>query len=234
MMVLANKTTISTQGLLKSAGEAFVNATQNGQQLRLRPGFSTIQFNASTYTQPMSFYIGQLDATNFDNVTWEQQTNVPNTMSNFTCSQDSVIGSIVFVDNSGTIPVCDTLYTFPLDSFGWINCDYVANSGTYPATLALQTQQGFDNKNTNIYLVFKNMNAVGQMTHYVDGQFISDAIHGNLNMPIGEPLTIVAIGYKDGKTYSAFKETTLSANSTVSITLTETTKAAYEAAVKNL
>lgn len=229
-MVLANKTTVSTQGLLESSGEAYINATQNGQKLRLRAGTSKIQFAASSMNKPMNFFTGNIDADNMGEVTWVLNDSIPTDTAEVDCSCDTV--ATVYVDNNTSM--WDTLYTFPLDTMGWINCDYIMNAGIYPAALKLTTSEGFDNTNTRVYLVFKNRNSVGNMNYYADGAFVTDAIHGYDNIPVGEQMTIIAVGYKDDKLYSAFKTITLSASNNESLSLTETTSAAFETAVKNL
>lgn len=232
-MVLANKTTMSPDGLLESRGETYINATQNGQQLRLRSGYSTVFFNGSSYTKPMNLYSGAQNSSDFNNVTWNLNTVIQPTNANFDCSYDSS-NSTTHIDTNGNAALCDTLYSFPLDSFGWINCDYVASSGSYPASLTVQTPDGFDNTNTRIYLVFTNINTVGVLNHYAGGKFVSDAIHGTGNIPVGEQLTIVALGYKDGGWYSSFKALTLNASNTETLTFAPTTIAAYTQAVNNL
>lgn len=46
--------------------------------------------------------------------------------------------------------------------------------------------------------------------------------------PVGLPCTVVAIGVKDGKVYSSFTPITISANQTVSFSMSETTTADFK------
>jgi len=231
-MVLANKPTISPDGLLMSSGEAYVNATQNGQQLRLRQGYSIIQFNGNSFSQPMNLFRGTIDANNFNAVSWDLVPSVSTTNANIDCANDSM-GTVVYVNNNNGIPTCDTLYTFPLDSFGWMNCDYFMNqSYTNLTPVTLNVPEGYDETNTVVYVVFSSLNIVTS-AHY-DNTIQAFAINNGYQVPIGMQATVVALRYMNNEFWSAIQPVTFSANHTETLTFTQTTVAEYTAAVTAL
>lgn len=225
-MVLANKTTTSNQGILDSRGEVYVNATQNGQQLRLRPGYSVIQFAGRSYNEPMNIYFGTVSGSQGD-VMWSLGANVNPVTPNLDCSYDS-INPPVFID-SATVAICDTLYSFQFDSLGWINCDYFYSyPNTTPLTVTLP--QGYDNTNTTAYLVFSTINSVARFP-YANGSF---QLQGGYNVPVGMEATIVALAYVNGQWQSSFTPITIVNNHSESITFTPTTIEAYTTQVNAL
>ena len=90
-------------------------------------------------------------------------------------------------------------YLFSAAQLGWINCDRFINSSEPLITFAVSE----DDANMDIKLVFKNKRSVLAGEKYgAQTKFRS--------VPQNEPVTIVAIKQRDGTTYLASQETTLS------------------------
>ncbi len=81
---------------------------------------------------------------------------------------------------------------------------------------------------TNLYLIFSSVNTVIRINSFVNNPFIYQYA------PTGLNCTLVAIGYKDGKLYSALKPIAIANNTNVSFTLSETTDQAFKDAVNAL
>ncbi len=228
-MVLANKTTGGTEGLLDSRGEAYINYTQNGTQLRLRAGYGVIYFNSHSNSEPMNIYTGRTNG-NLADITWDKNTTVAPTTSYFTCVYDTTTQP-VWVDSS-TMALCDTLYSFPMDTLHWNNCDYFVEMN-YPnlTDLTMGIPSGYDNNNTTVYVVFKPINSVFRVVNFANQSFILDNIY---KVPVNMQATIVALNYHNGGWYSCFKDITISAHDVETLTFTPTTIADYVALVNSL
>lgn len=232
-MILANKTTMASDGLLESRGEVYVNATQNGRPLRIRSGYAKIQFEATDYNKPMKLFAGTVSATTND-VTWTVNSVVPVSNSNLGCSIASTYPFPPAYLYGADSAICDTLHTFPLDSFGWINCDYFMRDiyTSVPVTdVTINVPSGYDKTNTNVYVVFSNINAVMSVHNYSSGAFI---MLGGYQVPIGMQATIVALNYHSGSWYSSFTSVTFVNNHVVNLTFAPTTIAVYTAKVNAL
>lgn len=228
-MILGNKLPMSNQGLLDSRGEVFMNATQNGQQLRIRPGYASVQFEARAYNQPMNIFIGTTSG-DLNDVSWSLNTNIAPANGFYGCSYDS-INPPTYIDTAATADICDTLHTFPLDSFGWINCDYFLRSTYSPLTdLTINVPSGYDDNNTKVYVVFSTINSVAGVW-YNNGAF---TLSGGYQVPVGVQATIVALGYFNGGWQSSFTPITITSNHTETINFAPTTIADYVAQVNAL
>ena len=229
-MVLGNKVTMSTQGLLESRGEVYVNATKNGQQLRIRQGYATIQFAGNSFNQPMGLFTGTVSG-DLNDVNWTQNMTIAPTNAFQGCSYDSV-NPPQFIDSAGNASICDTLYTFPIDSFGWINCDYFMRDNYGALTnLTINVPSGYDNTNTKVYVVFTTINSVASVYSYTNGAFL---LSGGYQVPVGLQATIVALAYNNGQWYSSFTPITITNNHVASLSFSATTIAGYVAQVSTL
>lgn len=228
-MVLSNKLPVSPQGLLDSRGEVYINATQNGQQLRLRQGYAAIQFEGRNYNDPMNLFMAT-DSSSGD-LSWNQVTVTPDNPG-FTCSYDSM-NPPVYIDTATVSDICDTLYTFPLDGLGWINCDYFMNQ-QYGAltTVTANVPAGYTADNTVTYVVFTTVNSAAKF--WYDANTTAFTLGGGYQVPIGLQATIVSLSYQQDGWYSAIQPVTFTANHTLTLTYAPTTIADYEAAVNAL
>lgn len=236
-MVLANKTTMASDGLLESRGEVYVNATKDGQPLRLRAGYAKIQFMATDYNKPMNLFTGAVSAATGD-VLWTVNSLLPPSNSLVGCTNHPWSGYSyfppVYVDSLTNPSICDTLHIFPLDSFGWVNCDYFMRdiyAGVPTTDVTINVPSGFDNTNTNLYVVFTTINTVMSVDNYSSGAF---SLISGFQVPIGMQATIVALNYHSGSWYSSITPVTFVNNHVVNLTFATTTIAAYTAQVNAL
>jgi hypothetical protein len=94
-------------------------------------------------------------------------------------------------------------YNFKLENLGWINCDYFRN---YPAgrmtEFTMVPELNFDNEFSYSMIVFKNNNVAMQCW----------SENGNIKtqkIPLGEQVTVVSIGVKEGKAFTCVKDITI-------------------------
>jgi hypothetical protein len=208
-MVLLNKTTTSNGVLLESGGELKIEAFQNGQKLGFNSAVS-ISINMPTYnpTEPFtSNFIGTLTST----------------------------GDVNWIVDQGSEWVLDSSNTFTMnfngDSIGWINCDYFGAVGNNNV-ISVNVNEGFDASNTAVYFYFHDIYSVAPAVPNEDCECFKSYDSG---LPVGQLVTFIAISSKDGKVYTAFSApTALTLNHVETLTLVETTEAAYEAAVNAL
>ena len=91
-------------------------------------------------------------------------------------------------------------YVFYTSTLGWINCDQFLRDSRQLITYTIQTKQPAQ---YNIKLIFKRLNAIRKADSSGTQHFVS-------NLPIGEPITVVALKNKNGKNYYAIKDTVVS------------------------
>jgi hypothetical protein len=225
-MILGNKATMSADGPLDSRGEVYINATQNGQQLNLKPGSAIIQFEATAYNEPMSLFTGVVSG-DVENIMW---TPVDSSVvfPSFTTSVDTIadttpVPQVVFIDPMAN--VWDTLYTFPFTNFGWINCD---DFPAYPKTnMTVNIPSGYTSGNTILYVAFNSIRGV-MNANYSNNTFMC------YSAPIGQQATIVALNYHDGSWYSSFTPITITTNHVQTLSFSPTTIAEYTVQVNTL
>jgi len=118
------------------------------------------------------------------------------------------------------------LYQFksPVDSGTWSNSDNPSFFSAYTQTpLTIVPQDNINDYGTNVFLVFKNFASMVHVYNTVSNSFPYNYA------PQGLQCTVVALGIKGGKIYSAFVPITISANQVVHFTLSETTTSAFTA-----
>ncbi len=108
-------------------------------------------------------------------------------------------------------------FSMPVDSGTWSNSDNYLFFGSIPKTLITFSQlDDYMEYYTNVFLIFNDVNA---MIHiYPDG--MNFPYHF---APLGYACTMVAVGVKEGKLFSAFVPLTITSNMMVSFSLTQTT-----------
>jgi hypothetical protein len=106
-------------------------------------------------------------------------------------------------------------YNFSISSLGWINCDKFMNSRTQKVPFIVNTGNGFENEYFESFLIFKDFNGI------MAGSWQNGTITFP-NIPLGQKVSAVCIGVKDGKAYYAIKDLQVS-NDEVSLEMTETT-----------
>ncbi|MCX6243814.1 MAG: hypothetical protein NTU98_03840 [Bacteroidetes bacterium] len=189
---------------MKSAGMFFIKATQNNAGLDLNPG-KKIVIEQPLFGLPVdTAMIAMIQEGGQDSI---QGGWVPSPW-------DSLTGTL-----SGYV---FSLYRFrvPADSGTWCNSDN-PNYFTGPLThLILHPLDSVSVYNTDVFLIFKNVNSMVHV-YYNSTDFPYDYA------PLGLECTVVAVGVKGGKLYSSFTPITITANLTVNFSLTLTTTTAF-------
>jgi len=187
-MILSNATTTSNGVLLQSGGEIFLSASKNGQQLNINPAQPlTLLFPQDSSQSDMQLFTGAFEENN--NVAADSTLNWDPTGDTAT----------VVIDTTGGFYA--TYFSFPLDNFGWSNCDRFWNlSGGTDPQVKLPTD--FDQSNTVVYMVFDAERAAAQADMFSNGIF---RFHAGEHTPIGLQVTIIAIAKKDDQYYYAVK-----------------------------
>lgn len=211
-MITTNKPTMGLMGngdksLLISGGEFFINATQGGVQLEL-----TCPMNVNIPTsltnpggdQEMTLWNGVFDDNG--NLTWEE---IP---------EDPAGNGNIFVEGQGPSA---TYYAY-FDSFGWTNVDRFYSDPRPKTTILVDVPNGYDNTNSAVYLHYDGEgNALANLDTYDENTGLFSEHYGQI--PIGLACHIIFATESDGQWRYAIKGVTITANTTYSFTLSETT-----------
>lgn len=208
--LLSNKPTVSNGNLLSSGGQIFVSATQNGQQLsRVSNSQPTAYLPTSSPDASMSRFVGnQQDG---GAINW-LPANTAGLSNQVTIVQDSI-------EDYYWMDVLDSTYN-------WINCDRFMNaSGT---TVRISLPSGYATENALVFAYIKSENSLsGAYYSYQTGEFQAP-------LPLGQQVTIVALGNKSGQYYSTFHTTTVQVGMHPQLIMNSTTESAFRSAVKSL
>jgi hypothetical protein len=223
-MVLSDRPTVSNGQLLVSGGEIYIGATADGQQLELNDSTSILITLPADSIQPgMTLFTGAVDSSQFN---WTVVPGVVNTQQN---PADSIGGPNVW--STDTIPYFyynPSNYIFSISNLGWINCDRFYNApSTTTINISCNGVTITDNTNIKVYTIFKSINSVMQAwCSNTLGEYTVS------NLPVGEPVSIVAFYLKDGKEYVGITNVTISANLSTTLQLTEASEAEIVALIK--
>ncbi len=221
--LLNNMPTVSFGRQLVSGGAVSVKVSQNGQEVKpARNNLYRVRFQpATTVDNNMKLFEGKaIGRFQFD---WLPIASLPAQNSPMLKTwTDSTQGR----RTSG--------YELLLDRFSWISCHKLSGDSTAVTNkFCVALPDSFTNQNTNVFAVFKDINAVVALTG--DGktkQFcISSAYKG---LPIGKAINIISIATIKDRTYVGKKEATISANSVIQLLPILTTKAAAKELISNL
>lgn len=130
-------------------------------------------------------------------------------------------------------------FTFDFGSLGWVNCDIFYNNASPKTTVKVEvlnnpgTMASFHaySGETFVYFCAKGSNVVAQL-YTPDGPNKVKS-YDNM-MPIGSEGRMFAFSIKDGRYYYAAQEITISANQNLTLSLTESTETAVQAAINSL
>jgi hypothetical protein len=100
------------------------------------------------------------------------------------------------------ISLLENKYRFSLKKLGWINCDRFYNDAREKVDFTINL--GADPADFVVRLVFPRINAISGLS-----QQNGNSLFFN-ELPSGEPVTIIAIGARNGKTVGCFMKTTIS------------------------
>ena len=135
--------------------------------------------------------------------------------------------------------VTQAAFTFDFGNLGWINCDVFYNYSNPKTTVTVDVAnnpgtfasfRGFSGE-TFVFFCAKGSNVAAQL--YTPDGTGKVKSYDNM-MPIGSEGRMLSFSIKDGKFYYASQEITISANQNITLTLTETTEAAVQAAINSL
>jgi hypothetical protein len=203
-MVLSDRPTMSDGRLLISGGEIFISATANGQELQLDSNTNILIQLAQTtdLDSTMGLFTGSLDSTGFN---W--------TPVDIDSSRVAVRDTNWVRDTIPCFYYDPSHYIYAISTLGWINCDqfYTSTNNTNIHITCIGEPTA---NNTRVFIIFKDINAVGSIWVY-NSTFDSGLL------PVGEDVTLVALGLKDGKEYFAKKDIKISSDLNVSLDLTQ-------------
>lgn len=215
-MVLSERPTSSDGKLLISGGEIFINATANGQELQLAENTSILVELATTdLEEGMGLFTGSEEDSVFD---W---TPVPIDSSQVVVNDSNWVN-----DTIPTYYYDPSHYIFSTNRLQWINCDRFYYS-TNNANLSITCSGEPSINDTRVYLIFKDIHSVLQPSAY-------NSIFNAGDLPVGQEVTIVALGIKEGKEYFASKDITIDTDVTVNLDLMQSSESEIKAALENL
>jgi hypothetical protein len=211
-MITTNKPTMGLMGngdksLLISGGEFFINATQGGVQLELTCPMTVIVPTSLTNPggdQEMTLWNGVFDDNG--NLTWEE---IP---------EDPAGNGNIFVEGQGS----SATYYAVFNNFGWTNVDKFYSDAGPKTTILVDVPNGYDNTNSAVYLHYDGEgNALANLDTYDENTGLFSEHYGQI--PIGLACHIIFATESDGQWRYAIKGVTITANTTYSFTLSETT-----------
>ncbi len=212
-MVLSDKTTGSYWGWpLKSAGEFFFRAVSGSNTVIINPG------KKISVAQPALL-------TGIADTSMKPFVLIPDSANNQGGWANSYYDTLLI---SATNYVYNMYYSQnPVNNGTWYNSDSPSYfSSALQTTLTLHSNDPI-NYQTDIFLVYKNVNSGVHV--YGNG---TDFIYQYA--PQGLQCTVVAVGVKGGKLYSSFVPITIGTNQTVNFSLTETTTVDFKTQLETL
>lgn len=220
-MIREDRPTMSYDRLLVTGGAMHISVTFNSQQLQLAPGKKIKLFIVSRMSQnspspDMKVFYGKEDA--YPVTATQQFTWVP--------SQDSMINSVAIRQDTVT-----SLrgYEFFSTRFGWVNCDYFADTSLPRTRASVVLPPNFTNANTNVYAVVKSPDIVAQLLpHAATKTFVIPNIY------VGKTVTFVSLSFIDGKLLLAYREVIITSNMIINLHPEQKTKTEIQVFLNNL
>jgi hypothetical protein len=216
-MLLSNVATTTVQGHpLKSGGEFFIKALQNGVPIMLADG-KEIEVAL------------QADLTGMDSVNVQEAFVMQMDSGGFAGWAADTFSSVYGEAQSYVYG----LYQFnsPASAGTWCNSDNSSYFSAYPQTsISFVPSDAILDYDTQVFLVFETVHSMVHVYRNWQGnnEFLYDYA------PQGLECTMVAFGVKEGKLYSAFKPVTIGPASTFNFSLTETTTVEFKEMLKSL
>jgi hypothetical protein len=214
-MIFARVLPVSNGQQLVSGGEVWIVAQQNGSELRLRPG-ARLDVRIPQNGQPtagLTFFAGdRIDsvADGANTINWRQRRDP---------GQGQTGPGIVI--NGDTV----NLMT---DSLGWCNADrFLSNPNYQTFTVTLSGASGFDNGQILGYASYDNFPGAWPL----NGR--SGNVYSENHVP-DVPVHFVVYGVKDGRFYGGITAATPANGGNYTVSLSETTVAAFKAQVDAL
>jgi hypothetical protein len=192
-MVYNGLSTATSNQLLSTAGMVNVQATQGTEILKVANGKTIDVLFEKPIIQNFVSFTGVQNTTAANNITWQQNSMLTDTLSS---------------------PTGLGFTKIKIDSCVWVNCDYFYNLPN-PTNLFLKLPVGYGNTNTLCYAVFRTDKImVGLYPDVSNQQFWQGT---NYKVPIGKQARLIAISRKNAKTYFGFVDLVIANNSSINI-----------------
>lgn len=227
-LVYSGLTTSSNGKMLETAGSFFIEASLNGELLKLRNGESyKIEIPSSDKKHNDMFtYYGDKNA---GNINWKINKNEAATFKTEENNEQMEIydeyGEAIegeYYESEEAI----NFYAVSAGKLGWINCDRFYEIKN-PATLAVRVDS---DKPLVVRLVFRGINSV--MPAYSNSNH-TDQYEAS-GIPKGEKVLLLVYSVKDDKAVFGYKEITIGENKIENITLSNLSKSRFKGAVSEL
>ncbi|MEK7253671.1 MAG: hypothetical protein AAB316_02930, partial [Bacteroidota bacterium] len=209
-MIRFNLPTMTTDlRVLESGGMVYFAAEQNGQPLRLKPGYS---FEINQWTenpvQDMRLFFETFPP------------SLSDTFNAWALFPDSIENNVILTSSPDTINLPGFGFFYAIDTmYTWINCDRFLDVPASQLTNAsAKLSDVFTTENTAVYLVFNELNSVIRLWTLSDPSLF----HGE-NFPLDAKVTFLAVAVsQDGAYFFDKKTTTLSVGKQVELLPKET------------
>jgi hypothetical protein len=201
-LITNDKPTTSGGKLLVSGGVVYIIATQNKQEIKIANGKSIkIRLKNTAPDANMRFFEGKTEGRfKFD---WVQVSG----------QNSPTVTPATWVDSAGSRE--NKGYEILTDRFGWINCDKFYDDQNLTNKFAVALADSFTNRNTSVFVVFKDINSVVKLEGNPSTKQFSIP-NGYKGIPIGKAVTVVSISKFDDKSSMIdVQETTVTATSVV-------------------
>lgn len=201
-MLLTKKTTMGrnedgTLAMLVSGGEFYVNAFQDGEQLKPASGFTIMAPTANTgdIDQDMRLFRGVEECTGDScEFAWEEE-------------KDRGIEVGEFQGTGGF----QTAYFAFQNQFGWTNIDRWYNDPRPKTTIFVDVPEGFDNSNCAVFIVYDGEpTALGRFDKYDEDKGMFTEHYGLI--PIGLEVHFILVSIIDEKIHYAVQGAVITEN----------------------
>lgn len=216
-MIFAKALPICGNDPLLSGGEIYTSATQSGQQLYLRPGY-TFQANIPQGKTPlagMSYFTGPVVNNPVNIVAWKP-------------GQDSLAHGLV-VYNGDTISIIS-------DSLHWCNADEFMGSPnyqTFKVTLTIAGSNMSIPSGMNTYTLYDNYKGVWTMGNMGTLSSYSNGVYSETHVP-NIPVHFASFGIINNKFYGGVTAATPITNGNYTIILNQVDPVAFKGQLNNL
>lgn len=180
---------------LKSAGEFYINATQNGEQLELANNFLLFA-PADEFDEDMRLFNGQENDCDGEalacDIVWEEEEE----------------GGLEPMQREGPNGLGVSGYGGFLGNFGWTNIDRWYNDPRPKTLLQVDVPDGFDNTNSNVYVSYDGEpTALASLDIYNPDTDLFSEHYGLI--PIGLEIHIIFLSVQDGQYIYAIQGATI-------------------------
>ena len=213
--------TLSDGRLLVSGGAYYINMSCAGEEVKLKPGKSlAVKFPRIT-NKDMSFFYGQKDS--LGQMNWKPAGPVADSGKKDVTQSDGDVEYREGYDepikrSKEDVAAASKLYNeMSLQQFGWINCDYFLRSKVDNlSTLSVAATPTDSLNDISTYVGFREINSL--MHGYIFNPAGSSVFR---NIPVGSKVTLIAVGIRNGKTYTYRSSFAITPDQKVSIKLKE-------------